>query len=363
VFDSLADQLRDAAICASRAPQWLSFLALLLAFRMIVTALRWAVARELAGGLPENALNAVLIVKSLRMETRARLRAPDLRPLGRRLVWGVFIFAVLSGVASTGFTAWILGAADESSSLLVWALIAIVSIAVTNTEKMLTERRYAQHAPKPEPPAPAEAAERLQSYTLDYPWEARTASPLIYAHSRLERDEIGVRFAELSMSGAVGRTGRVVWIVLVAALFPYVSAPDVEPLEMEGFVGCLYTDFYGFFRVAEENMTLSTVVALLLVAVSPLAVLSTYLQFMREWRFPARTQLDVLRRELGFAGRMMIYQPASYLVTAPLAVLSLWGSAVLATKLDSPVAGLTVLAVAVLSGLAVYRIFMRLLTA
>jgi len=354
LFDSLANELRDAAICASRTPRWLSIAALLVAFRLIVGALWSAVGQQLLGS-PKNTLDFHRLLRTNRMVIHAIWRAPDFRWLRRGLIWGAFIFAILSGLASTAFTAWILMAAGTSPSLLLWVLIVVVSFAISKGESLVTERLYARHALKPVPPTRQEAIARLAGYLDDHPGEARTASPVLYAYSALERDELGQRFAELGVTSAAARAHRIVSVVLVAALYPYVPAANVEHLGQRGFVGCLYSDFYGFFTVAAENLPLAAALAVALVVVSPLAVLWAYVKFMKEWRFPIDVQLVVLRRESGFALRMAGYMTVLAVASALVGMLLLWVSAELATRLDSPAAGLTVVVLATLAGIALYR--------
>ena len=56
IFDSLANQLRDASICAARAPRWLSIVLLFVAFRLIVGALWSAVGQQFIQSQPQNVL-------------------------------------------------------------------------------------------------------------------------------------------------------------------------------------------------------------------------------------------------------------------------------------------------------------------
>jgi hypothetical protein len=164
----------------------------------------------------------------------------------------------------------------------------------------------------------------------------------LFAYSALDRDQVGQRFFELG-TGAVSFAPRLIAIVLTATIYPHIPAPNVEPLGQAGFIGCTYTDLYGFFRLTQENLPLAIAAAVLVLAVSPFTVLLAYILFMIEWRFPLRVQVEVLRREWGFAARMMAYKPLMAIGSAIFVMAQLWISAWLATRLNSPLAGLVVL--------------------
>ena len=302
IFDSLANQLRDATLCAARAPRWLSVIALVIAFRLI-----------LAG-------------------------SPDVRLFRRKIVWGSYLLSILSGGASVSIAALVL---PVMSNFWSWVFIVTVSFAFNRMEKIGTDRLLDRSAP--EPPNRAEASSRLITYEGMYPNEVTTASPLLYAYSVLDRDQIAQQFLELG-TGNPSLATRLIMLVLIAAIYPHIPTPNVEPLGRIGFIGCTYTDLYGFFRIAQENIALTVAAAILLLAVSPLTVLLAYVRFMREWRFPSEVRFEVLRREWGFAKRHLAYQPAVAIVVGTiLGMTLLWVSAWLATRLNSALAGLFVL--------------------
>lgn len=339
IFDSLANQLRDATICAARAPRWLSIVLLVVAFRLIVGALWSAVGQQFIQSQPQNVLEMRRLLVAHRPMIYGIWKAPAFAFFRRLFIWGAFLLAILSGVASVAIAALVL---PRMSSFWSWVLIGVVSFAVTELEKLGTERLYAWAAPKPVPPTENEAQARLGFYTLLYPQEATAGSPLLYAYSSLERDQVGQRFFELG-TGRASLASRLIVLAIIAAIYPHIPAPNIEPFGQTGFIGCTYTDLYGFFRLTQENLRLGIAAAVILLAVSPLTVLSTYISFMREWRFPWKVQFEVLRRELGFATRMMVYQPLMAIVGAIVGMGLLWVSAFLATRFKSPVAGLVVL--------------------
>jgi hypothetical protein len=329
----------------------LSIVVLLVAFRMIVGALWSAAGQELLGVPEGNVLEVRRALVANRPHIYAIWKEASFRALRRRLIWGAYGFAILSGVVSVAATAWILPA---MSSFWGWVLIALISFAVTRMEKNRTESLYARHTPRPGPPDEHEALKRLAEYIAEYPDEAEAASPLLYAYSALDRDQLGQRFKELG-TGAVGFAGKLIAVAIVAAIYPFVPAADVEPLAKAGFLGCTYADVYGFFRLSQENLRLAAAAAVVLLAVSPLTVLLAYVRFMFEWRFPIGVQLEVLRREWGFAKRMVVYQPVMAAAGAILLMVSLWASAWCATRLNSSAAGILVLAALPLAAVAAFR--------
>ena len=343
VFDSLAGQLRDAAVCASMAPWWLPAAGLVGGYLMVRGALWSAIALAFFGAREARIGEFRRDTRALREETKSIWLAPNFRPLRWLLLSLVLVLAIVSGVASTAFAAWIL--TDVSSSLLVWALIVIVSLGITRGEELVLNSRFAQFRDRP--PSQEAAAGRLVEYVRAHPQEAHTGAPLLYAHSGLTRAGITERFAELSAAGGVGRAARIGTIVLLAATFPHLPAPEVERFADDGFVGCVYAEWFGFFRVAEGHLAVSAVAALALFALMPVFILWTYRRFMSEWRFPAAVQLEVMRRE----------SPGSLLMTPVLTLISiagtafwipvLWASAEVGTRLDSAAAGSTLLVIGV----------------
>jgi hypothetical protein len=351
IFDSLANQLRDATICAARAPRWLSIVGLVVAFRLIVGALWSAVGQQFTDFQQGTILQKRRSLVELRPMIYSVWRDPVFRLLRRMLIWGAYLLAILSGVVSVVIAALVL---TKMSSFWSWVFIVVVSFAVTHVENLGTERIYAKAAPKLTPPNEIEALRRMATYLALYPQETAAASPLLYAYSALTRDQLEQRFFELG-TGKVSLAPRLITVALIAAIYPHIPAPDIEPLGRAGFIGCTYTDLYGFFRLTQENLPLAIVAAALLLAVSPLTVLLTYVPFMREWRFPLTVQFEVLRRDWGFAKRTMLYQPLLAIGGAILGMAPLWLSALLATRLNSAVAGLFVLLVMPLAVGFVFR--------
>jgi hypothetical protein len=246
-----------------------------------------------------------------------------------------------------------------SSSLLVWALITVVGFTISACERRLIEQLYTPPTLEVQPPTQADAVARFAAHQLLYPDQANTALPLLYAYSGLNVDEIAKRFVQLGASRSVTRAGRTALTVMVALLYPFIPAPDVKPLEMKGFIGCIYVNLYGFFRLTQENLMLAIVAAVVLLAVSPLAVQSAYLRFMREHRIPAKVQAEVIRREWGFAFRMIIYTMLSTIVNVLAVILLLLLSALTATWLDSPLAGVVVLVIPSALAASFLRLFSR----
>ena len=125
LFASLANELWDAAVCAARAPLWLSILLLVLSFAMLRGALWSVIGERLAGGLRTGTVAMRRDLVALRPDIYRIWRSPDFRPYRRRLVreaFSVAVLAGLSGAASVALAAWILSATDSSSSLLAWVL-------------------------------------------------------------------------------------------------------------------------------------------------------------------------------------------------------------------------------------------------
>lgn len=145
-------------------------------------------------------------------------------------------------------------------------------------------------------------------------------------------------------------------IVLIAALYPFVPAPDIRPLRTAGFIGCFYADLYGFFRIAQENFQLAIAAAIIALALNPLVIAqSVYLKIMREWRMPISVQAKALYRTRAFFVKMIPMGAVNGVVNAILGMLTLLTSAVVANWLQSPLAGVAVLAIPLFVGIAVVR--------
>jgi hypothetical protein len=355
IFDSLADQLRDAAIVSSTAPRWLPIAGLIASLLWLRGSLWSAVGVGYfhARSTPVHDFRRDL--RALRPEITLLWTTRGFRWFRRALIALVWIPAVVSGLASTAFAAWVL--THVSSSLLVWPLIAGVSVAITNTEERLMTNRFAPVRKRP--PNREEAERRLAGYLAQYPREAGSASPLLYAYSGLGRVEMSQRFAELSATGNLGLVTRVGTIVLIAAIFPHLPIPSIDSAAQDGFLGGVYANAFGFFRLAEANLAVSLGAALVLIIATPVLVLHAYHQFMAEWRMPIVVRVEALRRESRFAVRMT---PAAVLMAFAMTAVViplLWLSAELANRLDSAVAGLAPLVAAGLMAIAAIRGVLR----
>lgn len=179
LFDSLASQLRDAAICITRVPQWAAALLLLVGYGAIAGALWSAMYPQLTpypGG--ENAVGLYRGMRANRWLIYQAQIGPlaSSGPLRRKLIWGAFTWALLSGVASTAiaalFLVWL-----KLSSLLSWLLIVVVTLAIDKVEWALTDRLYARYEPRREAPDPVEIALRSKEYEYTYPESAHTPKP------------------------------------------------------------------------------------------------------------------------------------------------------------------------------------------
>lgn len=355
IFDSLADQLRDAAIVSSTAPRWLPIAGLLASLLWLRGSLWSAVGVGYFRARTTPVRDFRHDLRALRPEIALLWTTPGFRWFRRAVIALVWIPAVLSGLASTAFAAWVL--THVSSSLLVWPLIAGVSVAITHTEERLMANRFAPVRKRP--PNRKEAERRLAVYLAQYPREAASASPLLYAYSGLGRLEMSQRFAELSATGSLGLVARVGTIVLIAAIFPHLPVPSIDSAAQDGFLGGVYANAFGFFRLAEANLVVSIGAALALIIATPVLVLHAYHRFMAEWRMPVAVRVEALRRESGFALRMT---PAAVLIAVAMTALLmplLWLSAGLANRLDSALAGLAPLVAASLIAIAAVRGVLR----
>jgi hypothetical protein len=357
LFDSLARELRDATICSARTPIFLAIVGIVVGYRLVAGSLWSSLAIQFLGAVPQGLASAWRSIRAVREEVLTLMAASELRTLSRRLVLGGWTAAIVSGAASTGFASWLLLTVSPTRSLLLWLPIVAVSLVITRLEHLVTEHWYSSHGPRLEPPTRDEAATRLQNYLSHHPFEAPTASPLLYAHSGLDRDEIQQRFLELGATGGTGRIGRLGFVVLVATFYPLLPPADLGRLADDGYLGCVFIGLHDFFRVAQENLILALTAAVIALALLPIAVVGSYLRFMREWRFPFRLRWEVVRRELGFAHRMVVYLVVITTATAAAGTLVLWVGARLAVRLDSPPAGLAVLVLGPLAAILLVRRF------
>jgi hypothetical protein len=339
LFASLTNELWDAARCSGRAPRWLSICLLVLAFAMIRGALWSAIGESLGRGLPTGTLAMRRALVLQRPVIRAVWVSPAFLPVRRRMVriaFGVTVLAGLSGAVSVALAAWVLRGSGSSSSLFAWGLIMAGGLTIDRLEDLLGTERLRDKVPPP--PTKAEAVKRYAEYVDRYPNEKRSGSSLLYAYSRLERDQITRRLIELSLRGPVGRVLRWSTVVLVAVVFPLLPAPSVDHFKTGGFVSCSYATTFGFFDVAKDNLGLATVAVAALLATSPVTLSWTWWRMMGEWKFPTSVRLEVLRRERGLALRNVPYQMLSAAVWAAAFSLVLWLSAEVAVSWNSPAA-------------------------
>jgi hypothetical protein len=166
----------------------------------------------------------------------------------------------------------------------------------------------------------------------------------IYAHSGLSTAELEEEFFQLGTSGPLGFTSTVWGLVMVVLLYSLLPAPDVSRFQSDGLTGCFFSIVHGFAGVAEENLVRSIIAAAVLLVLMPISVLIAYLRFMIRYRFPPTAVAQVLVREAPFAVRAPIYSIVMIAVMASVIALLMWGSAVVAVRWNSPVAGTVVLA-------------------
>jgi hypothetical protein len=331
LFDSLGAELRDSTLCAARTPRWLWVSAAFLGLVLIRSAIYNAVFR----GTTES---GAALDSGTRFWVGTYLSTPGFRPLRIFLVYGSWVLAIAAGAGSMLFAAWVLRRGG-SASLAGWAVIAGVTWIIFQVERLLTERRYAALKPAPEPPATEVTDERFARYMAAHPRDT-SAVPLIYAYTTLSPDEMYTEMTKRSASGFSALISKLMFVVAVVAIFSMLPAPSVGELTASGFLGCTFVNTHDFFALARDNLVLSITLALVAFSLRPIAVLGTYVSLMREWRVPAGVQREVLRRESGFARRMLLYSSVGALLSAAAVSLVLWLSASIATGLDSPVAGL-----------------------
>jgi hypothetical protein len=256
--------------------------------------------------------------------------------------WHVFGWWLVAGLAGTVTTA-IAGALLSTSwnAWLVWTMVAVAGWCVVKLEDVLTVRRYREVIPRR--PADRQAALRRAREWQELRPSDTSAMPWIYAHSGLSTAEIEEEFGQLGTSGPVGFTSKVLGLVMVVLLYSLLPAPDVSRFQSEGLTGCFFSIVHGFAGVAEENLVPSIIAAAVLLVLMPISVLIAYLRFMIRYRFPPAAVAQVLVRETPFAVRMPIYSIVMIAVMASVIALLMWGSAVVAVRWNSPVAGSVVL--------------------
>jgi hypothetical protein len=212
---------------------------------------------------------------------------------------------------------------------------------VEKLEDVLTARRYREVIPRR--PADRQAAlRRAREWQELHPGDT-SAMPWIYEHSGLSSAEIQEEFSQLGTSGPVGFTSNLLGLVMVVLWYSLLPAPDVDRFQTDGLTGCFFHIVHGFAGVAEENLVPSIIAAVVLLVLMPISVLIAYLRFMIRYRFPPAAMTQVLVRETPFAVRMPIYLIVMAAVIALIIALLMWGSAVVAVRWNSPVAGTVVL--------------------
>jgi hypothetical protein len=333
LFASLNTDARAGLACLAQVP--LLFPLILFAFALYLThgSLYTSVRETLVGAGDPFRINLErgILVNSLMNSIPGAWR--------RWHVFGWWLIAGLAGMVSIAITGALLS--TSWSAWLVWALVAVAVWCVVKLEDALTARPYRQVTPQ-RPADPQAALRRAREWQELHPYDT-SAMPWIYEHSGLSTAEIQEEFGKLGTSGPVGFTSKLLGLVLVVLIYSLLPAPDVGRFQSAGVTGCFFTIVHGFASVAEENLVPSIAAAAVLLVLMPVSVLIAYLRFMIRYRFPPDAMTQVLVRERGFAVRMPIYLVVMAVIIASLLALLMWGSAVVAVRWNSPVAGTLVL--------------------
>jgi hypothetical protein len=335
LFASLNADVREGLSCLAQIPIWLPAVLVFLALYNNYGAFYLAVRETLLGNGDRYRISGErgILVNSFIREL----------PTGwkRWHIFGWWIAAVAASAATTALAGLLLR--TNGNAWLVWAPVGIVGWLVLTLESAITVRRYRAKIP-PTPPDPEEAQHRAEEWRLMRPGDT-SAMPLIYAHSGLTTDDVGDEFRKLGSSGPVGFTAKVLGLVIIVLIYSALPAPGMTQFRDDGLAGCLFSVVHGFAGVAEQNLGLSIVAGLILLALLPLSILYSYLRFMHRYHFPVQARVELLAREMGFALRSPIFTIIQLGILGLLFALLLWASAAVATKWDSPIAGTLVIAV------------------
>ncbi len=254
-------------------------------------------------------------------------------------IFGWWLVAGLSGAVTTAIASALLN--TSWNAWLIWAMVVIAGWCVVKLEEALTVRRF-QKIKSLQPAEQEVALQRAKEWLQYHPGDT-SAMPLIYIHSGLSTAEIQEEFSELGTSGLTGFTSKVLCLVIVVLFYALLPAPDVSRFQNEGLSGCFFSIVHGFAGVAEENLVPSIIAALVLLVLMPISFLIAYLRFMIRYHFPLGAMRQVLLRETPFAIRMRVYSILMISVLALVIALLMWGSAVVAVRWNSPVAGIILL--------------------
>jgi hypothetical protein len=269
-----------------------------------------------------------------------------LRQLGRGWMGWLVIGWWACALAAGGVTVAVGGALlrGTQSGWLIWALIFVLTWLILKLEALLTTRRYTETSVE-SLPSREEATRRMARWRADHPGDT-SGMPWIYGFSGLTEDDVREEFKQLGMRGPVGFTAKVFGFVVIVLIYSALPAPSVET-SGEGLIACLFVKIHDFAGVAEENLGLAMVGAVVLLGLLPLSVVFAYARFMVRYHFPPYAIRQVIRQETDYALRM----PVLTLVALPVVCLGmvtvLWVSAAAANGLDSPLVGLIILTVPV----------------
>jgi hypothetical protein len=267
--------------------------------------------------------------------------------------WQVFGWWLVAGVAGAATVA-VTGALLrwESNGWLVWVLVVVAGWLIGKVEDLLTVWRYRERIPR-RPADQQEALRRAREWRELRPGDT-SAMPWLYAYSGRTTEQLMEDFQGLGTSGPVGFTSKLLGLVTIVLFYSLLPAPDVSRFADEGLAGCFFGIVHGFAGVAQENLGLSIVGAVVLLVLMPVSVLVAYLRFTMRYHFPAAATAQVLVRESRFALVMPLFSIVMIAVFGFVIALLMWGSAATADAWDSPVAGTLLLTVPVI--LIVWRL-------
>jgi hypothetical protein len=335
LFASLNRNARDGLECLSQLPVALPLVVVLVSLLLTHGAFYLSARTVFVGN------DSPYRISAERGELVNRL----VSPLGRRWLWWMIVgwwgFAILAGSLVVALSGALLRA--SASGWLVWVAVVALTWLILESEGWLTTRRYG--APISETlPSPEIAKQRMDEWRATRPHDT-SGMPWIYGYSGLTTDELFTQFLELGSTGAVGFTTKILALVVIVLVYSALPAPTVDEFRGQGFVGCVFVEAHSFAAVAEENLALSIVAALVLLSLLPISVLYMYSKFMVRRRFPPGAIAQVLRREAGFAALMPLASVVSVAAFGAVLALLLWASAVVAEASGSAITGLVVLTV------------------
>jgi hypothetical protein len=335
LFASLNQDARQGLECLSLLPVALPLVVVFLSLFMTYGAFYMSAREVLVGGGRTYRISA----------ERGALVNRLMRSLGRGWLWwmslGWWAVAVAAGGLAVAVTVALLRATQ--SGWLIWVAVVVLTWLILKSEGWLTARRYG--APiGATPPSSDVAKQRMEEWRAARPLDT-SGMPWIYGYSGLTVEEVGTQFRELGSTGPVGFTSKLLGLVVIVLVYSALPAPTVDDFKGHGFIGCFFVETHNFAAVAEENLALSIVGALLLLGLLPISILYSYSMFMLRHRFPPGAITQVLLRETRFATLMPLVAVVGLTAVGVAMALLLWASAVSANASDSALTGLIVLAV------------------